>query len=307
MEASGGIVTPGTDVRQREKEAEEARVAERPGPRRNWARPALMWFAVIAIIIFCLFPFYWLVNVSLKTGSDLAASDLFPPNPTLDNYSSIFDNGDFTSALRNSVIVTSITTVLALIFGSFAAYALARLRFPHKFLLLAAILSISTFPPIAIAAPIFKLWSEIGFYDTYIGLILPYLTFALPLAIYILTSFFKEIPKELEEAALVDGATYFQAFRKVILPLAAPGLVTAGLLTAFFVWNEFLLAQTLTSSPNAYTVPVSIANFTGSQKFEIPLGTISAASVVIVVPLVAAVIIFQKRIVAGMTAGAVKG
>ena len=285
----------------------EPKAAERRAPQRKWVRPVVMWLAVLAIIVFCLFPFYWLVNVSLKTGSDLASSDLVPPNPTLDNYESIFKNGDFTSALRNSVIVTSITTVLALTFGSFAAYALARLRFPNKFLLLAAILSISTFPPIAIAAPIFKLWSEIGFYDTYIGLILPYLTFALPLAIYILTSFFKEIPKELEEAALVDGATYFQAFRKVILPLAAPGLVTAGLLTAFFVWNEFLLAQTLTSSPNAYTVPVSIANFTGSQKFEIPLGTISAASVVIVIPLVAAVIIFQKRIVAGMTAGAVKG
>jgi len=169
------------------------------------------------------------------------------------------------------------------------------------------ILSISTFPPIAIAAPIFKLWTDLGLYDTYAGLIIPYLTFALPLAIYILTSFFKEIPKELEEAALVDGATYFQAFRKVILPLAAPGLVTAGLLTAFFVWNEFLLAQTLTSSPKAFTVPVAVANFTGSSKFEIPLGTISAASVVITVPLVAAVIIFQKRIVAGLTAGAVKG
>jgi multiple sugar transport system permease protein len=307
MEASGGIVTPGTDVRQEQKELEEARAVERRAPRRNWVRPVLLWLAVVLICLFCLFPFYWLINVSLKTGSDLSQSDLFPPAPTLDNYDSIFKNGDFTSALRNSVIVTSVTTVLALIVGSFAAYALARLRFPRKFLLLAIILSISTFPPIAIAAPIFKLWTEFGLYDTYIGLILPYLTFALPLAIYILTSFFKEIPKELEEAALVDGATYFQAFRKVVLPLAAPGLVTAGLLTAFFVWNEFLLAQTLTSSPKAFTVPVAVANFTGSQKFEIPLGTISAASVVITVPLVLAVIIFQKRIVAGMTAGAVKG
>ena len=307
MEASGGVVTPGTDVRQKEKEREEARALERRGPGRRWIRPLLMWLAVVLICIFCLFPFYWLINVSLKTGSDLSQSDLLPPSPTLDNYDSIFKNGDFTSALRNSVIVTSITTILALIVGSFAAYALARLRFPRKFLLLAVILSISTFPPIAIAAPIFKLWTEIGFYDTYIGLILPYLTFALPLAIYILTSFFKEIPKELEEAALVDGATYFQAFRKVVLPLAAPGLVTAGLLTAFFVWNEFLLAVTLTSSPDAFTVPVSVANFTGSQKFEVPLGTISAASVVITIPLVLAVIIFQKRIVAGMTAGAVKG
>jgi trehalose/maltose transport system permease protein len=307
MEASGGVVTPGTDVRQRDKEREEADAALARGPRRNFLRPALMWLAVVAIVIFCLFPFYWLINVSLKTGSDLSESNLIPPNPTLDNYDSIFKNGDFTSALRNSVIVTSITTLLALVVGSFAAYALARLRFPRKFLLLGIILSISTFPPIAIAAPIFKLWTDIGLYDTYAGLIIPYLTFALPLAIYILTSFFKEIPKELEEAALVDGATYFQAFRKVVLPLAAPGLVTAGLLTAFFVWNEFLLAQTLTTSPKAFTVPVAVANFTGSQKFEIPLGTISAASVVITIPLVAAVIIFQKRIVAGLTAGAVKG
>jgi multiple sugar transport system permease protein len=290
-----------------ERVSAEPQVAEARGPRRNWVRPVLMWLAVVFIVVFCLFPFYWLVNVSLKTGTDLSNADLLPPSPTLDNYDSIFRNGDFTSALRNSVIVTSVTTILALIVGSFAAYALARLRFPRKFLLLAIILSISTFPPIAIAAPIFKLWTEFGLYDTYIGLILPYLTFALPLAIYILTSFFKEIPKSLEEAALVDGATYFQAFRKVILPLAAPGLVTPGLLTAFFVWNEFLLAQTLTSSPKAFTVPVSVANFTGSQKFEIPLGTISAASVVITVPLVLAVIIFQKRIVAGMTAGAVKG
>ena len=303
MEASGGVVAPRAGAQERE----EARAVVRRGQKRNWVRPLFMWIAVVFICIFCLFPFYWLINVSLKTGSDLSQADLFPPSPTLDNYSSIFKNGDFTSALRNSVIVTSITTILALTVGSFAAYALARLRFPHKFLLLAVILSISTFPPIAIAAPIFKLWTEFGLYDTYVGLILPYLTFALPLAIYILTSFFKEIPKELEEAALVDGATYFQAFRKVVLPLAAPGLVTAGLLTAFFVWNEFLLAQTLTSSPKAYTVPVSVANFTGSQKFEIPLGTISAASVVITITLVLAVIIFQKRIVAGLTAGAVKG
>jgi multiple sugar transport system permease protein len=276
-------------------------------PRRRWVKPALLWLAVVLIGVFCLFPFYWLINVSLKTGPDLSSADLLPPSPSLENYSSIFENSDFTAALRNSVIITGVTTVLALVVGSFAAYALARLRFPGKFWLLAVILSISTFPAIAIAAPIFKLWTDIGIYDTYVGLILPYLTFALPLAIYILASFFREIPKELEEAALVDGATHFQAFRKVVLPLAAPGLVTAGLLTAFFVWNEFLLAVTLTSSPDAFTVPVAVANFTGSQEFEVPLGTISAASVVITIPLVILVIIFQKRIVAGMTAGAVKG
>jgi multiple sugar transport system permease protein len=286
---------------------ERARVAERRGPRRRWVKPVLLWLAVVLICVFCLFPFYWLINVSLKSGSDLSQADLVPPNPTLDNYSSIFENSDFTSALRNSTIVTGITTFLALLVGSFAAYALARLRFPMKFLILAVILSISTFPPIAIAAPIFEIWNDIGLYNTYAGLIIPYLTFALPLCIYILASFFKEIPKELEEAALVDGATHFQAFRKVVLPLAAPGLVTAGLLTAFFVWNEFLLAVTLTSSPSAFTVPVAVVNFQGSQLFEVPLGTISAASVVITIPLVILVIIFQRRIVAGMTAGAVKG
>jgi multiple sugar transport system permease protein len=287
--------------------AERPRVADRRGPPRRWVRPTLLWLAVVLICIFCLFPFYWLINVSLKSGADLSQADLVPPNPSLDNYQSIFENSDFTSALRNSTIVTGITTFLALIVGSFAAYALARLRFPMKFLILAVILSISTFPPIAIAAPIFEMWNDIGLYNTYAGLILPYLTFALPLCIYILASFFKEIPKELEEAALVDGATHFQAFRKVVLPLAAPGLVTAGLLTAFFVWNEFLLAVTLTSSPSAFTVPVAVVNFQGSQLFEVPLGTISAASVVITIPLVILVIIFQKRIVAGMTAGAVKG
>jgi trehalose/maltose transport system permease protein len=285
----------------------EPRAVETRGPERRWVRPVLLWTAVVLIVIFCLFPFYWLINVSLKTGPDLSGADLLPPNPTLDNYQSIFEDADFTKALRNSVGITTITTVLALVFGSFAAYALARLRFPLKFLLLAVILSITTFPPIAIAAPIFKLWTELGLYNTWAGLIIPNLTFALPLCIYILASFFREIPKELEEAALVDGATHFQAFRKIVLPLAAPGLVTAGLLTAFFVWNEFLLAITLTSSTSARTVPAAIAFFTGSQKFEVPLGTISAASVVITIPLVALVVIFQKRIVAGLTAGAVKG
>jgi multiple sugar transport system permease protein len=282
-----------------------APLARRAAP--FWRRQALLWIAVVAIIIFCLFPFYWLINTSLKTGADLSSARLVPPSPTLDNYDSIFRNADFIKALRNSAIISLTTTAIALLIGSFAGYALARLRFPRKFLLLALILSISTFPPIAIAAPVFKLWTDIGFYNTYIGLILPNLTFALPLTIYILTSFFKEIPKELEEAALVDTATHFQAFRRVIVPLAAPGLVTAGLLTFIFVWNEFLFAITLTSTPERRPVPAAIAFFTGSQQFEIPLGTISAASVVVTIPLILLVLFFQRRIVAGLTAGAVKG
>src|ERR671921_692582 len=198
-----------------------------------------------------------------------------------------------------------ISTVAALTVGSFCAYALARLRFKGKFPILALVLSITTFPAIAIAAPLFRLWSDIGIFNTWIGLIIPNLTFALPLSIYILVSFFKEIPKDLEEAALVDGATYFQAFRKVVVPLAAPGLATAGILTFIGVWNEFLFAITLTSSSSARPVPAAIAFFTGSTQFELPLGTISAASVVISVPLIFLVLFFQKRIVAGLTAGAV--
>jgi multiple sugar transport system permease protein len=273
--------------------------------QRNWAW--LQWIAVVAILLFCLFPFYWLVNTSLKTGAQLSDAKLFPSHPTLNNYKSIFQDSNFTLALRNSAIVALSTTVLALVIGSFCAYAIARLHFKHKFALLALILSITTFPGIAIAAPLFKLWTDIGIYNTIPGLVIPYLTFALPLAIYILVSFFREIPKDLEEAALVDGATRFQAFYKVVVPLAAPGLATAGILTFIFAWNEFLLAITLTTSTSARTVPAAIAFFTGSTQFEQPLGTISAASVTISIPLILLVLFFQKRIVAGLTAGAVKG
>jgi trehalose/maltose transport system permease protein len=280
-----------------------ARVGQRPSRKGQ----ALLWIGVFLTIVFCLFPFYWMVNTSLKTGAELGTGHLFPSHPSLSNYSSIFKNGDFTTALGTSAIDAGCATLIALTIGSFAAYALARLRFPFKFLMLAIVLSITTFPPIAIAAPLFKLWTDISFYNTYQGLILPFLTFVLPLTIYILTSFFRDIPKDLEEAALVDGATQFQAFRKIVIPLAAPGMVTAGLLAFIFAWNEFLLSITLTSSANRRPVSAAIAFFTGSQQFQIPLGTISAATVTITVPLIALVIIFQKRIVAGLTAGAVKG
>jgi multiple sugar transport system permease protein len=275
--------------------------------RRERRKQILLWVAVVAIMLFCLFPFYWLINTSLKTGQDLSSADIVPPHPSLDNYQSIFEDSNFTKALRNSIIVSAITTALALTIGSFAGYALARLRFRGKFIMLAIILSITTFPPIAIAAPLFKFWTDLEIYDTLLGLVPPFLAFTLPLTIYVLASFFKEIPKDLSEAALVDGATHFQAFRKVVMPLAAPGLVTAGLLSFIWAWNEFLLAITLTSSPSARPVPPALAFFTGSQKFEVPLGTITAATVVVTVPLVLLVLIFQKRIVAGLTAGAVKG
>jgi multiple sugar transport system permease protein len=258
--------------------ATRARAKTKRKQRDRAKVPWWMWVVVFAIVVFCLFPFYWLVNISLKTGNDLLSSSLFPPHPTLKNYQEIFKNPDFTKALRNSAVVALTTTALALAVGSFCAYALARLKLRGKFLILAIVLTISTFPQIAIAAPLFKLWSDIGIFNTWIGLIIPYLTFALPLTVYILVSFFREIPKDLEEAALVDGATHFEAFRKVVVPLAAPGLATAG-----------------------------IAFFTGATEHEVAYGSISAASVVISVPLIVMVLLFQKRIVAGLTAGAVKG
>ena len=285
----------------------------RAGSRRRatppWLRGVLLWLTVTCIVVFCLLPIYWIINTSLKTGAELSSGSLWPSAPTLRNYRSVLEDRDFILALRNSAVVAGTTTVLSLLVGSFAAYALARLRMRRKALVLGIVLSISTFPGIAIAAPLFKLWTDIGLFDARygVGLILPNLVFSLPLTIFILTSFFREIPRELEEAALVDGATRVQAFTKVVLPLAAPGLVTAALLVFFAAWNEFLFAITLTSTAEARTVPAAIAFFTGSVKFEAPLGTISAASVLVMLPLVVLVLVFQKRIVAGLTAGAVKG
>ncbi len=305
--ATAPAPTGALGARKAEEAAATGKLARKAaGPKPPRTNPFL-WLAVIAIVVFCLFPFYWLINVSLKTGPDLSGAALVPPSPTFANYESILRNGDFLKSLRNSAIVSLTVTFLSLVIGSFCAYAIARLRFRGKYVLLAAILSVTTFPGIAIAAPLFKLWTDINLYNTLPGLIIPYLTFALPLTIYILVSFFKEIPKTLEEAALVDGATHFQAFYKIVIPLAAPGMATAAILTFIFAWNEFLLAITLTSSSTARTVPAAIAFFTGSTQFEQPLGTISAASVLISLPLILLVLLFQKRIVAGLTAGGVKG
>ncbi|XKG45391.1 carbohydrate ABC transporter permease [Arthrobacter luteolus] len=256
---------------------------------------------------FSLVPFYWLLNTSLKAGSALSSGELFPSAPTLTNYLTVFQDGDFLLSIRNSVIIAVSATAIAMVFASFAAYALARLRMRRKAFLLALILSVTTFPAIAIAAPLFSIWTQIGLYDTLLGVIIPKLTFALPLAIYTLTSFFREIPRELEESAYMDGASPFQAFYRVILPLAVPGLATTAILVFISVWNEFLLPVTLTSSPEARPVPVAIAFFSGTSEFDQPLGTISAASIIITIPLVILVLVCQKRIVSGLTAGAVKG
>ncbi|WP_248763199.1 carbohydrate ABC transporter permease [Pseudarthrobacter sp. SSS035] len=291
--------------------AAQRRSPKRSSPKRRLRGEAklhpIVWVFVFAVMGFSLIPFYWLVNTSLKKGVSLSKGELYPSQPTLENYLVVFQNPEFLLALRNSVIIAVVTTTVALVFASFAAYALARLKMRRKAMILTLILSVTTFPAIAIAAPMFSIWREIGLYDTLLGLIIPKLTFALPLAIYTLTSFFKEIPRELEESAYMDGATPFTAFRKVILPLAVPGLATTAILVFISVWNEFLLAVTLTTSPEARPVPVAIAFFSGTSEFDQPLGTISAASVIITVPLVILVLVCQKRIVSGMTAGAVKG
>ncbi|GAA2362648.1 carbohydrate ABC transporter permease [Saccharopolyspora halophila] len=290
------------------KSSPQAAPSRRDRPRRGREQPRALTLvlAVLAMLV-SLVPFYWLINTSLKTGAELSSGSLYPTNASLNNYLDVLQDGEFLTALGNSLIVGAVTTTLALTFASFAAYALARLKLPRKGLLLGLVLSVTTFPVISIAAPMFKIWSDIGLYDTLLGLIIPKLTFALPMAIFVLTSFFREIPFELEESALIDGATPFSAFRKVILPLAVPGIATTAILVFISVWNEFLLAVTLTSTPDARTVPVAIAYFSGVSEFDNPIGTISAASVLVTLPLVVLVLVFQKRIVAGLTAGAIKG
>jgi multiple sugar transport system permease protein len=287
--------------------APESQAAPTASPKpRGKSSLGLLIFA-IAAMAFSLIPFYWLVNTSLKDGSSSSDGELFPSSPTLSNYAEALSDPNFLLSLRNSVIVASSATIIAIIFASFAAYALARLRMRRKGLILTLVLSVTTFPTIAIAAPMFSLWTDLGLYDTLPGLIIPKLTFALPMAIYILTSFFREIPRELEESAYMDGASPFQAFYKIILPLAVPGIATTSILVFILCWNEFLLPITLTTSPEVRTVPVAISFFSGSTEFEQPLGTISAASVLVTIPLVLVVLIFQKRIISGLTSGSLKG
>ena len=219
----------------------------------------------------------------------------------------IFKDDMFISALVNSLGIAAIATLISIVLAAMAAYATSRLDFPGKTVILSGALAVAMFPPISIVGSLFDMWRAIGLYDTWLGLIIPYMTFTLPLAIYTLAAFFREIPWELEQAAQVDGATPFQAFRKIIVPLAAPGVFTAAILVFIFAWNDFIFANTLTSTDNARTVPAALAFFTGASQFEQPIGAISAAAVVVTVPIIIMVLIFQRRIVAGLTAGAVKG
>jgi multiple sugar transport system permease protein len=269
---------------------------------------ATRWTVVnILVVLYALFPVLWILSLSLKPSSSVKDGKLIPSQITFDNYKGIFQGGIFTSALINSIGIGLITTVIAVVVGGMAAYAVARLAFPGKRLLVGVALLIAMFPQISLVTPIFNLWRTIGLFNTWPGLIIPYITFALPLAIYTLSAFFREIPWDLEKAAKMDGATPAQAFRKVIAPLAAPGIVTAAILVFIFAWNDLLLALSLTATQRAITAPVAIANFTGSSQFEEPTGSIAAGAMVITIPIIIFVLIFQRRIVAGLTSGAVKG
>jgi multiple sugar transport system permease protein len=275
---------------------------------RSTARARTLWGVGDAIVIIvALVPVLWLASLSFKDPATIADGSLLPSKWTLENYRGIFDTSLFTRALVNSIGIALIATALAVVVGSMAAYAVARLRFPGKNLLVGAALLIAVFPPISLVSPLFNLWRQLGLFDTWPGLIIPYLTFALPLTIYTLSAFFREIPWSLEKAARVDGATPFQAFTRVIAPLAAPGMVTTAILVFIFCWNDFVFAISLTSTVNSRTVPAAIAFFTGASQFQTPIGSIAAAGVVITIPIILFVFIFQRRIVAGLTSGAVKG
>jgi multiple sugar transport system permease protein len=259
---------------------------------------------IVVLILYCLFPFLWLVRLSMDPAAN---GKLLPSTLNVDNYGAVFRNDEFIRAFFNSVIIAGSATVVAMAIGGAAAYALGRLPVPGKQYIMFAVLAVSMFPGIAIVGPIYDLWRSIGLFDTKTGLVIPNVTFSLPLAIWIMSSFFRELPRDLEHAAYMDGATPFQAFRKVMLPLAAPGVFTSAILVFINTWNEFLMAISLSATTNSMPVTAAISFFQGENTLEIPVGPISAASVMVMLPLVAMVLVFQRRIVAGLTAGGVKG
>jgi multiple sugar transport system permease protein len=271
-------------------------------------RERVLWsIAILVVVLYALIPVLWVTSLSLKPAEQTGDGRFIPKDFSLDNYDTVFSTDTFNAALVNSIGIAALATLISIVLAALAAYALSRLDFAGKGLILSGALAVAMFPPISIVGSLFDMWRAIGLFDTWPGLIIPYMTFTLPLAIYILSAFFREIPWELEQAAAVDGATPMQAFRRVIVPLAAPGVFTAAILVFIFAWNDFIFANTLTSTDDARTVPAALAFFTGGSQFEEPTGAITAASVVVTIPIIIMVLIFQRRIVAGLTAGAVKG
>jgi multiple sugar transport system permease protein len=266
----------------------------------------------IVVLLYALFPVVSIFATSFKLPSQLNLGLFWPQTWTTTNYEQILAPDGaaqelFLSALRNSVGISLIATFIAVVLATLAAYAIARLDFPGKRLVLTTALGVSIFPVISIVTPLFNLWRNIGLYDTWLGLIIPYLSLTLPISIWTLAAFFRQIPWELEQAAQVDGATTWQAFRKAIVPLAAPGVFTTALIAFFIAWNDFVYGISLTSTSAARPVPAALAFFTGASQFEEPTGAISAAAVVVTIPVVILVLLFQRQIVSGLTQGAVKG
>jgi ABC-type glycerol-3-phosphate transport system permease component len=269
---------------------------------QNW----LFGGSLVALMLFTLFPFYWAIVASLTPEAALFRDpSLWPTHIILDHYRALFDERDFITPIRNSLVVAGTTTLFCLTVGTLAAYALARLEFRGKAPIMAFILAVTMFPQISIVSPLYLLLRSLHLIDTYPGLILPYMTFAMPLTVWVLTGSIRQIPKDLEEAAHVDGASRRQSFTKILLPLAVPSLATTGILTFIYCWNEFLFALSFTLGPERQTVPVAIALFRG--QYQVPWGQILAAAVVATAPVAAMVLVFQRRIVQGLTAGAVKG
>jgi len=291
---------------------EAGRSAAPPAKKKSGTgRITLGWWVLTVLIgIWCLFPVVSILATSFKTPSDLSNGRLLPPSWSTVNYEEIFVGGSrelFLTALRNSVGISVIATVVAVVLATLCAYAIARLDFPGKRVVLTVSLMVSMFPVISLVTPLFNVWRTIGLYDTWLGLIIPYLSLTLPISIWTLAAFFKQIPWELDQAAQVDGATPLQAFRKVIVPLAAPGVFTTAIIAFFIAWNDFVYGISLTSTEAARPVPAALAFFTGASQFESPTGAISAAAIIVTIPIVLLVLFFQKQIVAGLTNGAVKG
>ena len=264
------------------------------------------YFLLALTLLYCAGPLLWQFITSLKPDHELVMiPPILPESPTVDHYVSIFKGHPLMRIILNSTVVASCTTVLSLIIGSLAAFGLAKLKVRYKALILGFVLSVSMFPPIATISPLYIIIRTLGLRDTWLALIITYTTFSLPLSIWVLTNFFREVPDEIYLAARVDGCTPFQAFYKIILPLSAPGFVTTAILVFIFSWNEFLFALTFTSTTASRTIPVGIALFPGIH--EVPWGDIAAASIVVTIPLIILVFAFQRRIIEGLTAGAVKG
>jgi trehalose/maltose transport system permease protein len=268
-----------------------------------------LYTLVTLICLFCLFPFYFAIVTSLKQGTELFSTSLWPDAPTLKNYIGLFTVPEqpFGRHLFNSIGVSSLVVVASLLLGVTAAYALGRIQFKGRGLLLLTVLAVSMFPQVAVLSGMFELMQAIGFYNHWWGLALPYMLFTLPFTVWVLTTFVRDLPKELEEAAIMDGCTPWGIITKVFLPVMWPALVTTGLLAFIAAWNEFLFALTFVLSNADRTVPVSISLISGADKFEIPWGKFMAASVLVTLPLIVLVLIFQRKIVGGLTSGAVKG